>query len=66
MNQRGAMPPGMRGFVTFMLIAFTSLLLLSVARELHLLTGRVWMICFYITGVVAGLGAWVTSRKPAA
>ena len=65
MDQRGPMPPGMKGFVTFMLIAFFSLLALAVARKLGLMSGRTWMVCFYAPGVVAAAAAWINSRKPA-
>jgi hypothetical protein len=65
MNQRGPMPPGMRAFVTFMAIAFFSVLTLVVARRLGLITGRTYMICFYATGAIAGLAAYLQVRKPA-
>ena len=65
MTQRGPMPPNMRGFVTFMAIAFASVLALSVARRAHLLSGRSWLICFFAAGAVAGLAGWAAYRRPA-
>lgn len=58
------MPPGMRAFVTFMFIAFFSVALLSVVHSTHLISGRTYMICFYATGAIAGLAAWLQMRRP--
>jgi hypothetical protein len=66
MDQRGPMPPGMRAFVTFIAIAFCSVLLLSILQRVGLITGRKFMGCFYTTGVVAGLAAWLQLRRGAA
>jgi hypothetical protein len=57
------MPPGMRAFVTFMAIAFSSVLALVIAQRAGLISGRTFMICFFATGVVAGVAAWLQVRR---
>ena len=65
MDQRPPMPRGMRAFVTFMMVAFFSVLALVTAKKLGLISGRTYMICFYSTGVIAGLSVWLQLRRPA-
>jgi len=64
MNQRGPMPPGMRGFVTFMAIAFASTLALTVLQRVHPIGHRAWMFSFYAAGVFAGISAYLAVKMP--
>ncbi len=63
MEQRGPMPKGMRAFVTFMTVAFFSVATLAALHSTHRISGRTYMICFYTTGVIAGLAAWLQMRR---
>jgi len=65
MDQRPPMPRGMRAFVTFMMIAFFSVLALVTAKKFGLISGRTYMVCFYSTGVIASLSVWLQLRRAA-
>ncbi|HTA91454.1 MAG TPA: hypothetical protein VK745_17840 [Polyangiaceae bacterium] len=64
MDQRGPMPPFMRGFVTFMAIAFASTLSLVILQRVHPIGHRAWMFSFYSAGALAGICAWLVGRQP--
>jgi hypothetical protein len=64
MDQRAPMPPGMRGFVTFMVIAFIMTLALVTLQRVHPITHRAWMISFYAAGAFAGISAFLAAKKP--
>jgi hypothetical protein len=64
MEQRGPMPPGMRGFVTFMAIAFIMTLSLVVLQRVHPIGHRAWMLSFYSAGAFAGISAYLVYKKP--
>jgi len=64
MDQRGPMPPGMRGFVTFMAIAFVMTLALVVLQRVHPISHRAWMISFYAAAAFAGISAILVAKKP--
>jgi len=57
------MPPGMKGFVAFISVAFALVFLLSILRQLHVLDGRPWMIAFYSSGALAALASWITFKR---
>ena len=65
MAQRPPMPPFMRAFVTFIVIAFTLTLVLTRVQAAHLISHRLWMACFYVSGALAGFAAWRVSKMPA-
>ena len=65
MDQRGPMPPIMRGFVTFMAVAFVSTFSLVILQKVHPIGHRAWMFSFYASGACAGLSAWLVGRQPA-
>ena len=65
MDQRGSMPPGMRGFVTFMAIAFIMTLALTLLQRMHPISHRAWMVSFYSAGAFAGVSAWLVAKKQA-
>jgi hypothetical protein len=65
MDQRGTMPPGMRGFVTFMAIAFVMTLALILLQRVHPIGHRAWMVSFYSAGAFAGVSAWLVAKSSA-
>jgi hypothetical protein len=65
MDQRGQMPPFMRGFVTFMAVAFVMTLALTVLQRVHPIGHRAWMISFYSAGAFAGVSAWLVAKNAA-
>jgi hypothetical protein len=64
MDQRGPMPPGLRGFVTFMSIAFVMTLALVTLQRVHPIGHRAWMISFYAAAAFAGISAYMVYKKP--
>ena len=58
------MPPGMRGFVTFMAIAFVMTLALTVLQSVHPISHHAWMLSFYGAGAFAGVSAYVAYKMP--
>jgi hypothetical protein len=62
MDQRGPMPPGLRGFVTFMGIAFILTLALNVLQHVHPISHHAWMLSFYSAGAFAGISAWLVYK----
>ena len=58
------MPPGMRGFVTFMAVAFVMTLALVVLQRVHPISHRAWMISFYAAGAFAFIAAYLVSKMP--
>jgi hypothetical protein len=63
MEQRGPMPPFMRGFVTFMAVAFVMTLALVVLQRVHPINRRAWTFSFYAASVFAGVSAWLVAKK---
>ena len=56
------MPPVMRGFVTFMSIAFVSTLALTLVQQVHPL-GRLWMRLFFCSAAFAMLTGWRVYKR---
>jgi len=48
-----------------MMVAFFSVLALVTAKKFSLISGHTYMICFYSTGVIAGLSVWLQPPRPA-
>jgi hypothetical protein len=64
MDQRAPMPPGMRGFVTFMAIAFIMVLALSVLQRVHPISHHAWMLSFYAAGAFAAVSGYLAYKMP--
>ncbi|HEX3774779.1 MAG TPA: hypothetical protein VHV51_09975 [Polyangiaceae bacterium] len=64
MDQRGPMPPGLRGFVTFMAVAFVMTLALSFLQRVHPISHHAWMLSFYTAGAFAAIAGIAVYRMP--
>lgn len=64
MDQRGTMPPGMRGFVTFMVVALVLTLALTILQRVHPISHRAWLVSLYSAGSFAFISAYLVGKKP--
>jgi len=64
MDQRGPMPPVMRGLVTFIGVALIMTLALTLLQRVHPIAHRAWMVSLYSAAAFAGISAWLVAKKP--